>query len=138
MWLIIQLVSIAAMPAVYDMARNRDRSTRAWLGTALIIGPLALIALLVLGRRNSDAIPTAPWIGMKRRWDDGFDLYQNRDTGWPADTDLGHFPGPAKGRNPCHRDLRRRCLDPSFRGPLKDQTRPGRGPVLQKGPLLKF
>ena len=67
MWLIIQRVSIAAMPAVYDMARNRDRSTRAWLGTALIIGPLALMALLVLGRRNSDAIRTAPGIGMKRR-----------------------------------------------------------------------
>jgi hypothetical protein len=60
MWLIIQLVSIAAMPAVYDMARDRGRSTRAWLGTALIFGPLALIALLVLGQRNSEAIRTAP------------------------------------------------------------------------------
>jgi hypothetical protein len=60
MWLIIQLVSIAAMPAVYDMARDRDRSTRARLGTALIIGPLALVALLVLGKRRSEAIRTAP------------------------------------------------------------------------------
>lgn len=62
MWLIIQLVSIAAMPAVYDMACDRDRSTRAWLGTALIVGPLALLALLVLGKRSSEAIRTAPRI----------------------------------------------------------------------------
>jgi hypothetical protein len=56
MWLIIQLVSIASMPAAYDMARDRGRSTRAWLDIALIFGPLALLALLVLGKRGSEAI----------------------------------------------------------------------------------
>ena len=40
-WLIIQLVSIAAMPAVYDMARDRGRSTRAWLYIALIVAWVA-------------------------------------------------------------------------------------------------
>ena len=60
MWLIIQLVSIAAMPAAYDMARDRGRSTTAWLNIALIFGPLALLALLVVGKRNSEAARTVP------------------------------------------------------------------------------
>jgi uncharacterized membrane protein YdjX (TVP38/TMEM64 family) len=55
MWLIFQLVAIASMPAAYDMARDRGRSTRAWLETAMIFGPLALAALLVLGKRDSGA-----------------------------------------------------------------------------------
>ena len=59
-WLIIQLVSIAAMPAVYDMARDRGRSTRAWLCIAVIVGPFALVALLVLGKRGGDTARTAP------------------------------------------------------------------------------
>jgi hypothetical protein len=59
-WLIIQLVSIAAMPAVYDMARDRGRSTRAWLYIAVIVGPFALLALLVLGKRGGDTARTAP------------------------------------------------------------------------------
>jgi hypothetical protein len=60
MWLIIQLVSIASIPAAYDMARDRGRSARAWLNIALIFGPLALLALLVLGKRDSEAIRTVP------------------------------------------------------------------------------
>ena len=59
-WLIIQLVSIAAMPAVYDMARDRGRSTRAWLYIAVIVEPFALLALLVLGKRSGDTARTAP------------------------------------------------------------------------------
>jgi uncharacterized membrane protein YdjX (TVP38/TMEM64 family) len=55
MWLIFQLVAIASMPAAYDMARDRNRSTRAWLETAMIFGPLALAALLILGKRDSGA-----------------------------------------------------------------------------------
>ena len=51
--LIIALVSVACMPVAYDMARNRGRSTEAWLGTAMIFGPLALLALLILGKRAS-------------------------------------------------------------------------------------
>jgi hypothetical protein len=51
--LIIGLVSLACMPAAYDMARDRGRSTEAWLGTAMIFGPLALLALLILGKRRA-------------------------------------------------------------------------------------
>ena len=51
--LIIALVSVASMPAAYDMARDRGRSTEAWLGTAMIFGPLALLALLILGKRRA-------------------------------------------------------------------------------------
>ncbi|MEH2561128.1 hypothetical protein [Bradyrhizobium sp. AZCC 2289] len=60
MWLIFQLVSIAAMLAAYHMALDRGRSTRAWLWTALIFGPLALLALLILGKRNNQAVWTVP------------------------------------------------------------------------------
>ena len=59
MWLILQLVAIASMPAAYDMARARGRSTRAWLYTALVFGPLALLALLILGSRTQD-VPHRP------------------------------------------------------------------------------
>jgi hypothetical protein len=59
-WLIVQLLAMATMPAAYDMARDRGRSTKAWLSVALIFGPLALLALLILGKRNSEAVRTAP------------------------------------------------------------------------------
>ena len=59
-WLIIQIVSMASMPAAYDMARDRGRSTTAWLNIALVFGPLALIALLILAKSNSEAIRTVP------------------------------------------------------------------------------
>jgi len=59
-WLIIALVSIASMPVAYDMARDRGRSTTAWLNIALVFGPLALIALLILAKSNSEAIRTVP------------------------------------------------------------------------------
>ena len=52
-WLIIALVSVASMPVAYGMARERGRSTKAWLDMALIFGPLALLALLVLGKRRA-------------------------------------------------------------------------------------
>jgi hypothetical protein len=64
--LIIALVSIASMPAAYDMARDRCRSTEAWLRTAMIFGPLALLALLMLKK-----IPDAEkgWPAAQRvRW----------------------------------------------------------------------
>ena len=50
MWLIFQLFAIACMPAAYDMARDRGRSTKVWLPSTLIFGPFALLALLILGR----------------------------------------------------------------------------------------
>jgi hypothetical protein len=60
MWLIFQLVSIAAMPVAFDMALDSGRSTSAWLWTALIFGPLAILALLIQGRRNNQAVWTVP------------------------------------------------------------------------------
>jgi hypothetical protein len=51
--LVIALVSTASMPFAYNMARDRGRSTEAWLGTAMIFGPLALLALLLLGKRRA-------------------------------------------------------------------------------------
>jgi hypothetical protein len=52
-WQIFALVSLASMPATYDMARDRGRSTDAWLGAAMLVGPLALLALLLLGKRRT-------------------------------------------------------------------------------------
>jgi hypothetical protein len=52
-WQIFAFVSIASMPVAYGMARARDRSTEAWLGTAMVFGPLALLALLLLGKRRA-------------------------------------------------------------------------------------
>jgi hypothetical protein len=60
MWLMLELVAIASMPAAYDMALDRGRSGRAWLHTAFFVGPLALLALLVLGTRNSATTRSAP------------------------------------------------------------------------------
>ena len=57
---IIALISIASMPATYDMARERGRSPRAWLYMALIVGPLALLALLALGKRDGKTKHPAP------------------------------------------------------------------------------
>jgi hypothetical protein len=58
--LIIALVSVASMPAAYNMARARGRSTEAWLGTAMVFGPLALLALLILGKRRVSKNGRAP------------------------------------------------------------------------------
>jgi hypothetical protein len=54
-WLIFQLFAIACMPAAYDMARDRGRSTRRWLEATLIVGPFALLTLLVLGNSKRAA-----------------------------------------------------------------------------------
>jgi hypothetical protein len=51
--LIIALVSVASMPVAYNMARDRGRSTKAWLDLAMLFGPLALLALLILGKRRA-------------------------------------------------------------------------------------
>jgi hypothetical protein len=56
-WLILQLLAIACMPTAYGMARDRARSTKAWLWATLIFGPLALIALVVLGHARNGHFP---------------------------------------------------------------------------------
>jgi hypothetical protein len=48
-WLMFQLFAMACMPAAYDMARDRGRSTKTWLSTSLMFGPFALLLLLILG-----------------------------------------------------------------------------------------
>jgi hypothetical protein len=54
----------------------------------------------------------------------GLDPDQNRYTGRLGDTYPWRYPGSAEGRDHCHCDMHRRCRDPSFCGPLKNQARP--------------
>jgi hypothetical protein len=59
-WVIFQLFAMATMPAAFDMARSRGRSTYVWLNAAMIFGPFALLALLILGERHaSKTSPTS-------------------------------------------------------------------------------
>jgi hypothetical protein len=51
-------------------------------------------------------------------------LYQNRSTGWPSDTYPWCCSGQEEGWDHFHWDSHRSCFYPSFRGPLKNQTRP--------------
>jgi len=59
LWLIIELVSIAAMPAAYDMARDRGRSTTAWLNMALIFDHWRSSRCLFWASANGEALRTA-------------------------------------------------------------------------------
>ena len=59
-WLYFQLASMALMPLAHHMALNRGRPTRAWLETTMVFGPLAILALLLLGKRNREAMRTVP------------------------------------------------------------------------------
>jgi hypothetical protein len=54
-WLIF-IVSIASIPLATEMARERARSPRVWFWVAFLAGPLAPLALLILG----DAKHAAP------------------------------------------------------------------------------
>ena len=47
-WLIV-IASIASIPLAAEMARERARSRKVWLWLAALVGPLAPLALLVLG-----------------------------------------------------------------------------------------
>jgi hypothetical protein len=48
MWLIL-VISIVSVPLASEMARERGRSRKLWLWIALLVGPLAPIALLLFG-----------------------------------------------------------------------------------------
>lgn len=53
-WLFV-LVMTGSIPLAGAMARERGRSSRTWLRAAVVVGPLAPLALLILGdakRRN--------------------------------------------------------------------------------------
>ena len=56
-WLYFQLASMALMPLARRLALTCGRSTRAWLETTLVFGPLAILALLILGKHNSGQYP---------------------------------------------------------------------------------
>lgn len=47
-WLFV-IVSIGSLPLAGAMARERNRSPRRWVWIAAIVGPLAPLALLILG-----------------------------------------------------------------------------------------
>jgi hypothetical protein len=47
-WLFV-IISIGSIPLAGAMARERNRSSRRWLWGAVAVGPLALLALLILG-----------------------------------------------------------------------------------------
>ena len=47
-WLFVTL-SIGSIPLAGAMARERARSPRAWFWIAVVVGPLAPTALLILG-----------------------------------------------------------------------------------------
>jgi hypothetical protein len=52
----IFIVLLGSVPLAVEMARERGRSRRAWFWVAFLVGPLAVLALLVLGDlRNRDA-----------------------------------------------------------------------------------
>jgi hypothetical protein len=49
MWWLVLIVSIASIPLAAAMARERARSPGVWFWVAFLVGPLAPLALLVLG-----------------------------------------------------------------------------------------
>jgi hypothetical protein len=51
-WWLFVIVSIGSIPLAGAMARERNRSSRRWLWIAVAVGPLAPLALLVLGDRQ--------------------------------------------------------------------------------------
>ena len=52
-WWLFVIVSIGSIPLAGEMARERNRSSKTWLYIAVAVGPLAPLALLVLGHRRS-------------------------------------------------------------------------------------
>ncbi|QOZ59861.1 hypothetical protein XH86_14830 [Bradyrhizobium guangdongense] len=53
-WLFV-VVSIGSIPLAYAMARERGRSSNAWFWIAVVVGPLAPLALLILGNAKRPA-----------------------------------------------------------------------------------
>jgi hypothetical protein len=53
-WLFV-IVSIGSIPLAGAMARERNRSSTRWLWCAATVGPLAPLALLILGDAKSPA-----------------------------------------------------------------------------------
>jgi hypothetical protein len=51
-WWLLVIVSIASIPLAGEMARERNRSSKTWLWAAVAVGPLAPLALAVLGDKR--------------------------------------------------------------------------------------
>jgi hypothetical protein len=51
-WFLFCVVSIGSIPLASAMARERNRSAKTWLWVAVAVGPLAPLALAVLGNRR--------------------------------------------------------------------------------------
>ena len=54
MWWLILIASLATIPLSTEMARERDRSAKAWFWIAFLVGPVTPLALLLLGQNNKD------------------------------------------------------------------------------------
>ena len=52
-WWVFVIVMIGSIPLAGAMARERNRPSKTWLWIAVAVGPLAPLALLVLGDRRS-------------------------------------------------------------------------------------
>ncbi len=51
-WWVFVIVWIGSLPLAGEMARERNRPSRRWLGIAVAVGPLAPLALAVLGNKH--------------------------------------------------------------------------------------
>jgi hypothetical protein len=48
-WWIFVIVSIGSIPLASAMAHERNRSSRRWFWAAVVVGPVAPLALLIVG-----------------------------------------------------------------------------------------
>ena len=53
-WLFL-IICLGSIPLSAEMARERDRSRRLWFWIAFLVGPLAPLALLLLGQAKRAA-----------------------------------------------------------------------------------
>jgi hypothetical protein len=51
-WWLFVIVSIASIPLAGAMARERNRPSKRWLWIAVAVGPLAPLALAILGEEH--------------------------------------------------------------------------------------
>ena len=52
--LIVLVVALGSLPLTVNMARARARSPRLWFWIAFLVGPLAPLLLMLLGRRDDE------------------------------------------------------------------------------------
>ncbi|MET4387261.1 hypothetical protein ABIB73_003016 [Bradyrhizobium sp. F1.4.3] len=60
MWWLFVVVSIGSIPLAGAMARERNRSFNRWLWMAAAVGPVAPLALLILGDATIQASEPTP------------------------------------------------------------------------------